>query len=1176
MKVKINKLPKGFALVNGKVVKKAMSGGRTGQQDSSYGLVTDDLMYDDITNTYTKPFGNVSNTLQPIPRDQANLEAEKGETALTDMNNDGDFELYNIGGKRHSEGGTPLNLPPQSFIFSDTSSMKLNPSELAEMGIDSKKKITPADVSKKFQLNKYISILDDEHADKISKNTAEYMLQKNKEYLSQLSFLQEAKKEFDDGVPLASYPYLQKQGVNPIQFSQEVENITKEQAELKAMMQLPVEVREKVMELKAQTQEIQRNIKKEEENKVINNPEKLASRQLETDMLNPDANTKPIAPLRDGGSLQKYQTAGGFPMQNPNNYLYAPVDNTSTAGYGFADFNPSSYKTAVNSQNGNPNDIFSSALNTTNNNEEIVENQGQISKLTDFNEELKRLNAEIAKLANQERELLLQTNAVNSKNQQANIDAASVEYWVKHIESGYPPPSEPNQAYLEAYKQVYQNKIDNVIKNENDQLDNAVDNQETYIKNNNEEMLKNLFDQIGQQKEDPYKPNNDIKLQQQSDLNFTDKSSPYYVGAAFAAGDTLETMDEGGELPKAADGDELNESLNRNAFPIELKVNGEPVTINNSIELARLKTTDPDTYNLILRAYEQNYNEVERKSVNVDERDIQTIQNNYEGYDSWSSWYMDPAQKAYRNKRYEVYKTYVEDQKANNSRFMQKNPNFEVLSEEDFHRMYSHHNNVAYTLNEKAKENPLYRDDPNWDSEYRWIQDDTCSEEDIRAKRCKNYRGNVWRNTGERLGKNWYYNQEYEKLGLVDANGNPIPAWNETEGAHMQAAINSGAILSKLPNQDITINTKQNIDTDQLDSDANASKMSTYIGNDTLFNPESAVSETTDCANAAEIKAQCDQQGGTFVPYDVTTGEGCTCVGGLEEIDVPDIDTFTPPDPQFWLQDKMGLANALDAKMSLKKYYPWAPKYNENLLDPVFKDPEREIAAIGEQAVIAADTASAFSGPQRAAAVQAKAQGKAAAQIADAVNRVQSDNVTIANTVEAKNAEIKYKTQLLNNNELKKLYDNTVLTEQNYDNSLRKANAEITKQMQNMYTNAANTYNMNTLYPNFNVMPGSGGFIDIVDYNKFNQDPNYVSPGDATSQYAEFYRNMVLTGVPESNIPTFNQWNNNFNPSGGGGGSDADGVNNSGYPGGVVRNGREVRLARSGMALNDFLKRTRR
>ena len=158
MKVKINKLPEGFALVDGKIVKKSMHGGSTGHQDSNYGLITNNLMYDDITNTYTSPFGNVNNTLNPINRNEANLEAERGETALTDMNNDGDFELYNIGGKRHSEGGTPLNLPPQSFIFSDTSSMKLNPSELAEMNIDSKKKITPADVSKKYQLNKFLSI----------------------------------------------------------------------------------------------------------------------------------------------------------------------------------------------------------------------------------------------------------------------------------------------------------------------------------------------------------------------------------------------------------------------------------------------------------------------------------------------------------------------------------------------------------------------------------------------------------------------------------------------------------------------------------------------------------------------------------------------------------------------------------------------------------------------------------------------------------------------------------------------------------------------------------------------------------------------------------------------------------------------------------------------------------
>ena len=1160
MKVKINKLPEGFALVDGKIVKKSMYGGSTGQQDSSYGLITDNMMYDDISNIPATPFGKVNTTLGPVDRSEANLEAERGETALTDMNNDGDFELYDISGKRHSEGGTPLNLPPQSFIYSDTTSMKLNPSELAEMGIESKKKMTPADVSKKYELNKYIAVLDDEHTDKISKDTAEYMLQKNKESLSQLAFLQEAKKEFEDGVPLASYPYLQKQGVNPIEFSQEVENITREQAELKAMMQLPIEVREKVMELKAQVQDIQRQIETTEENRVINDPETLAMRDLGTDMQNPDMNTKPIANLEEGGELDKYQTRGEYDMPD----MFFPIDNTSTSGMNIPNFN-----VPTQTYDGQPltsTTPLESSFMKASNDEKTITNQEQISKLTDFNEELKRLNAELAKLANQERDLLLQKNLTSS---QQSMDEATVEYWVKYIEDGNPPPAEPNAAYLEAYKQVYQNKIETTIGKEEDELDNALDTQKNYVEDNDKALLE-LFNKL-QNKNNPYAEDDDkgLTFRDQDDLNYTDKTSPYYVGSAFAAGDTLETMSEGGELPKAATGEELTESLDRNAFPIELN---DGTVIANSIELARLANTDPETYQLILRAYKQNYQQVERESTNVTERDIQTIQNNYSGYDDWSSWYTAPEQKDYRDKRYQIYKTYIEDQKTRDSKFLKKNPNFQPLSEEEFHRMYAHHNRVADALNQKAKDNPLYRDDPNWDSEFRWTKDDTCTADDIRNNRCKNYRGNVWRK-GERVGKNWYYNQEYNKLGLVDADGNPIDAFTEEQGVHMQAAINSGAILSKMDNQDFSINTKQNIDTDQLDADANASKLSTYIGNDTLFNVESAVTETTDCANAAQIKEECDQKGGTFIPYDPATGEGCTCESPLEELDVPDIDVTTPPDPEFWLQDKMGVANALDAKMSLKKYYPWAPKYNENLIDPVFKDPEREIAAIGEQAVIAADTASAFSGPQRAAAVQAKAQGKAAAQIADAMNRVQNDNVTIANTVAAKNAEIKYKTQLLNNNELKKLYDNTVLTEQNYDNSLRKANAEITKQMQNMYTNAANTYNMNTLYPNFNVMPGTGGFIDIVNPKEFNKDPNYVSSGDATNQYVDFYRNMVLQGVPEDNIPNFNTWNKNFNNQSTN--TDSDAVQNSGYDN-ISRRGRELRLARSGMALNDFLKRTRR
>ena len=161
MKVRIKSLPRGFSMQNGKVYK---DGGTTGDQ-FNYGLVGVPSL--DSSNT-SNPFSSVNYSLNPVPRDEANLEAEKGETVLTDMNNDGNFELYNITGNRHSSGGTPLNLPPQSFIYSDTSKMKLDKFELAEMGINSPKKITPAKVSQNYQLNNFISLLDDDHTDNIT------------------------------------------------------------------------------------------------------------------------------------------------------------------------------------------------------------------------------------------------------------------------------------------------------------------------------------------------------------------------------------------------------------------------------------------------------------------------------------------------------------------------------------------------------------------------------------------------------------------------------------------------------------------------------------------------------------------------------------------------------------------------------------------------------------------------------------------------------------------------------------------------------------------------------------------------------------------------------------------------------------------------------------------------
>jgi hypothetical protein len=245
-KIRINKLPDGFEIKDGKVVKKMQQGGMMTGDQSNYGLVTSpyNLIGDQFNNDNDI---DVRYSLSSVPRDMANLEAEGGETVLTDLNNDGQFGLYNITGPRHSKGGVPMYLPEQSFIFSDTPKMKFNRQELAEFGIESRKKMTPAKVSKRYQLNEFIGAMADENSDPIKVKSAELMLDKNLMSLSKLSFGQESKKQFSDGVPLASHPYLMSQGINPIEFTQKVENITREQAQQRMFDALTPEQQAQVM-----------------------------------------------------------------------------------------------------------------------------------------------------------------------------------------------------------------------------------------------------------------------------------------------------------------------------------------------------------------------------------------------------------------------------------------------------------------------------------------------------------------------------------------------------------------------------------------------------------------------------------------------------------------------------------------------------------------------------------------------------------------------------------------------------------------------------------------------------------------------------------------------------------------------------------------------------------------
>lgn len=149
----------------------------------------------------------VNSTVGAVPRNEATLEAEVGEVATKpDLSG-----VYHIGGKKHYNGGTPLNLDPGSFIFSNDPALHFNPHEKTafefKKGGKTKLENTPARVLKRevnlVHYNRSANIMQDQghEYDNIAKNAAQLMLGKYQEKMGQVAFVQESKKGFPTGIP---------------------------------------------------------------------------------------------------------------------------------------------------------------------------------------------------------------------------------------------------------------------------------------------------------------------------------------------------------------------------------------------------------------------------------------------------------------------------------------------------------------------------------------------------------------------------------------------------------------------------------------------------------------------------------------------------------------------------------------------------------------------------------------------------------------------------------------------------------------------------------------------------------------------------------------------------------------------------------------------------------------
>ena len=210
-------------LVRVKMLPKAVYGMNvTGKINNADGSQTNQNNF--LLDNGGQPNISVSGTLKPTDRENATLEAEKGETVVTQLdqaNSGGIPEFYTIGGKPHSQGGTPLNLPPDSFIFSKDRKMKVtDPDILAQFGKTVPKKgkkwFTPAELSKQYDINKYRKILADPNSDFYQIDTAKKMIENYNLKLGSLAMVQESMKGFDNGIPGIAMPYLEHAGIDPM------------------------------------------------------------------------------------------------------------------------------------------------------------------------------------------------------------------------------------------------------------------------------------------------------------------------------------------------------------------------------------------------------------------------------------------------------------------------------------------------------------------------------------------------------------------------------------------------------------------------------------------------------------------------------------------------------------------------------------------------------------------------------------------------------------------------------------------------------------------------------------------------------------------------------------------------------------------------------------------------
>jgi hypothetical protein len=172
--------------------------------------------------------------------------------------------------------------------------------------------------------------------------------------------------------------------------------------------------------------------------------------------------------------------------------------------------------------------------------------------------------------------------------------------------------------------------------------------------------------------------------------------------------------------------------------------------------------------------------------------------------------------------------------------------------------------------------------------------------------------------------------------------------------------------------------------------------------------------------------------------------------------------------------NKIGIATSLANMAGIHKYMPWEAPINAVAPKVSYLDPTRALAANSEAANQQSYNA-ALSGNSRAArATSAAIQGEAGANAANIIGQYANQNVQIANKHNEDVAAISNKIQELQAARMNRLHQGNTIAAQQYDNAIREARNDLSKQYQQAWKDRQAYDDMNQLNQYYYRDPSTG------------------------------------------------------------------------------------------------------